>query len=63
MIPDKLKNIMEKDGVVAIATLGPDGPHMVNTWNSCQQHAADGCQPSRSVPIATPIAVDSRRRC
>ena len=29
----KLKK-MKKDGVVAIATLGPDGPHMVNTWNS-----------------------------
>ena len=25
---------MNKDGVVAIATLGLDGPHMVNTWNS-----------------------------
>jgi hypothetical protein len=34
MIPDKLKEIMKKDGVVAIATLGPDGPHMVNTWNN-----------------------------
>ena len=34
MIPDKLKEIMNQDGVVAIATLGPDGPHMVNTWNS-----------------------------
>jgi hypothetical protein len=34
IIPDKLKEIMEKDGVVAIATLGPDGQHMVNTWNS-----------------------------
>lgn len=34
MIPDKLREIMDKDGVVAIATLGPDGPHMVNTWNS-----------------------------
>ena len=34
MIAEKLKEIMEKDGVVAIATLGPDGPHMVNTWNS-----------------------------
>jgi hypothetical protein len=34
MIPDKLQKIMEKDGVVAIATLGPDGPHMVGTWNS-----------------------------
>jgi hypothetical protein len=34
MIPEKLKEIMMKDGVVAIATLGPDGPHMVNTWNT-----------------------------
>ncbi len=34
MIPEKLMEIMEKDGVVAIATLGPGGPHMVNTWNS-----------------------------
>jgi hypothetical protein len=33
MIPEKLQEIMKKDGVVAIATLGPDGPHMVNTWN------------------------------
>jgi len=31
MIPDTLKEIMKKDGVVAIATLGPDGPHMVIT--------------------------------
>ena len=34
MIPEKLQEIMKKDGVVAIATLGPDGPHLVNTWNS-----------------------------
>ena len=34
MIPQKLREIMKKDGVVAIATLGPDGPHLVNTWNS-----------------------------
>ena len=34
MIAEKLQEIMKKDGVVAIATLGPDGPHMVNTWNS-----------------------------
>jgi chitinase len=34
MIPEKLQEIMKKDGVVAIATLGPDGPYMVNTWNS-----------------------------
>jgi hypothetical protein len=31
MIPEKLKEIMKKDGVVAIATLGPHGPHLVNT--------------------------------
>ena len=34
MIPEKLLEIMKRDGVVAIATLGEDGPHMVNTWNS-----------------------------
>ena len=34
MIDEKLLEIMKKDGVVAIATLGEDGPHLVNTWNS-----------------------------
>lgn len=34
MIDEKLMEILKQDGVVAIATLGPDGPHMVNTWNS-----------------------------
>jgi len=29
MIPEKLQEIMKRDGVVAIATLGPKGPHMV----------------------------------
>ena len=33
-IPEKLTQVLEKDGVVAIATLGQAGPHMVNTWNS-----------------------------
>ena len=33
---------MKKDGVVAIATLGPDGPHMVNTWNSYLKISPDG---------------------
>ena len=33
MIPEKLLEILKQDGVVAIATLGKDGPHMVNTWN------------------------------
>jgi predicted pyridoxine 5'-phosphate oxidase superfamily flavin-nucleotide-binding protein len=34
MIPEKLREVLKNDGVVAIATLGPDGPHMVNTWHS-----------------------------
>ncbi len=34
MIPEKLMEILKQDGIVAIATLGPDGPHLVNTWNS-----------------------------
>jgi len=34
MISETLLEILKKDGVVAIATLGKDGPHMVNTWNS-----------------------------
>ncbi|MCX5831635.1 MAG: pyridoxamine 5'-phosphate oxidase family protein [Deltaproteobacteria bacterium] len=34
MIPEKLREVLKHDGVVAIATLGQDGPHMVNTWNS-----------------------------
>ena len=42
MIPEKLQEIMKKDGVVAIATLGPDGPHRVNTWNSYIRIADDG---------------------
>ena len=42
MIPEKLQEIMQKDGVVAIATLGADGPHMVNTWNSYIKVSEDG---------------------
>ena len=34
MIPEKLTEVLKHDGVVAIATFGHDGPHMVNTWNS-----------------------------
>lgn len=34
MLPEKLVEVLKQDGVVAIATLGEDGPHMVNTWNS-----------------------------
>lgn len=42
MIPEKLQEILKQDGVVAIATLGEDGPHMVNTWNSYIKISADG---------------------
>lgn len=34
MLDEKLLEIMKKDGVVAIATLGENGPHLVNTWNN-----------------------------
>ncbi len=34
MIPEKMVEVLKHDGVVAIATVGQDGPHMVNTWNS-----------------------------
>lgn len=41
-IPEKLKEIMKEDGVVAIATLGEKGPHLVNTWNSYLRISEDG---------------------
>ena len=42
MIPEKLLEVLKQDGVVAIATLGQDGPHMVNTWNSYIKVTDDG---------------------
>jgi len=42
MIPEKLLEILKKNGIVAIATLGRDGPHLVNTWNSYVRITADG---------------------
>jgi predicted pyridoxine 5'-phosphate oxidase superfamily flavin-nucleotide-binding protein len=42
LIPEKLQEVLKHDGVVAIATLGQDGPHMVNTWNSYVQITSDG---------------------
>lgn len=42
MIPEKVLEIMKQDGVVAIATLGKDGPHLVNTWNSYLRATEDG---------------------
>ncbi len=41
MIPEKLLEVLKKDGVVAIVTMGKDEPHMVNTWNSYIQITAD----------------------
>lgn len=41
MIPEKLLEILKQDGVVAISTLGKDGPHMVNTWHSYVSIASD----------------------
>lgn len=37
MIPEKLLQVLKYEGVVAIATSGPDGPHLVNTWISYVQ--------------------------
>lgn len=37
MIPEKLLEVLKNEGVVAIATSGQDGPHLVNTWNSYVQ--------------------------
>lgn len=42
MISEKLVEVLKQDGVVAIATLGEDGPHMVNTWNSYIRITDDG---------------------
>ena len=42
MVPEKLLEIMKQDGVAAIATLGSDGPHKVNTWNSYVKTSTDG---------------------
>jgi hypothetical protein len=41
-IPETLRDVLGKDGVVAIATLGPDGPHLVNSWNSYLRISEDG---------------------
>jgi len=41
-IPESLLEVLKQDGIVAIATLGPDGPHLVNTWNSYLRVSEDG---------------------
>lgn len=43
MLPDNFLRVLEHEGVVAIASQGPDGlPHLVNTWNSYVQITNDG---------------------
>ena len=42
VIPEKMLDVLKQDGVAAIATLGQDGPHMVNTWNSYIRVTEDG---------------------
>jgi len=42
MFPEKFLEVLKKVGVVAIATQGEDGPHLVNTWNSYIQISEDG---------------------
>ncbi len=48
MIPDKIQEILKHEGVVAIATQGKNGPHLVNTWNSYVQVSETG---SLLVPV------------
>lgn len=42
MFPEKLLEVLKHPGVVAIATQGQDGPHLVNTWNSYVQIRGNG---------------------
>lgn len=42
MISETMQAVLKQDGVVAIATVGPDGPHMVNTWNAYVRISEDG---------------------
>ncbi len=42
MIPEVLPELMKADGVVAIATIGEDVPHLVNTWNAYLEMSEDG---------------------
>jgi flavin reductase (DIM6/NTAB) family NADH-FMN oxidoreductase RutF len=42
LVPKKLLEVLQHEGVVAIATQGADGrPHLVNTWNSYVQVTGD----------------------
>lgn len=56
MIPDKLLEVLKHEGVVAIATQGQDGPHLVNTWNSYLQISQDG---SLLIPVGAMVATEA----
>lgn len=34
MIPEKMLEVLQHEGVVAVVTQGTEGPHVINTWNS-----------------------------
>lgn len=36
-MPEKFFQVLKEEGVVAIATQGVDGPHLVNSWHSYVQ--------------------------
>jgi predicted pyridoxine 5'-phosphate oxidase superfamily flavin-nucleotide-binding protein len=42
MIPEKLRQVLSHEGVVALATQSDGGPHLVNTWNSYIQVTETG---------------------
>lgn len=41
LIPEKMRDVLKHEGVVAIATQGAGGPHMINTWNTYIQVTKD----------------------
>lgn len=41
-ISEKMLMVLNHEGVVAIATQGKEGPHLVNTWNSYIKVTGDG---------------------
>jgi len=41
LLPEKLFQVLQHEGVVAMATQGEDGPHLVNTWHSYVQIGGD----------------------
>jgi hypothetical protein len=42
MIPEKMLEVLNHEGVVSIVTQGENEPHIVNTWNSYIKISEDG---------------------